>query len=128
MLGGAVLRDGGPESLTTYQHRYHFNGFAPVAGHRARGEGRPASMTLAARGTDISVVLAEAYLPLPFDLHDGTWSCGIGFPFGAGTPAANPACSSRAYTASVSSQSMNRSFTRLSIAFITAARYMANEG
>ena len=75
-----------------------------------------------------SLRLEIAYWPLPFDLQDGTWSCGIGFPFGAGTPAASPACSNRANTASVSSQSMTRSFTRLSMAFITAARYMANEG
>jgi len=79
-------------------------------------------------GLPTSGVVADAYWFLPFDLQAGTWSCGIGFPFGAGTPAASPACSNRAYAASVSSQSMKRSFTRSSIAFVTAARYMANDG
>ena len=95
---------------------------ALCAGRRYTLEGRAASIKPVTRNCLPSGVLADAYWSLPFDLQDGTWSCGIGFAFGAGTPAVNPAWSSRAYTAWVSSQSMNRFFTRWSIAFLTAAR------
>ena len=58
----------------------------------------------------------------------GTFDCGGSLPFAPGTPAARPAASSRACASSASSQSISRSFTSPSIAFLTFAEYMPNDG
>src|SRR5262249_38807184 len=61
------------------------------------------------------------------------WHCGVvdfitPCPFGAGTPAASPAWISRVSWVGASSHSIRRSFTRPSIARITALWYAGNEG